>query len=143
MADLFENPMGLMGFEFVEFCHPNPAELDRLFTQMGFTAVAKHRSKQVTLYRQGGINLILNAEPGSFAANFAAAHGPSAPAMAFRVVDAQYAYERALKIGEAAYGRDHATISTIVYSLGLVLKDLGDLAGARAAGRRWPWAPPE
>ena len=60
--------MGTDGFEFVEFCHPEPAELDRLFTQMGFVAVAKHRSKQVTLYRQGGINLILNAEPGSFAA---------------------------------------------------------------------------
>ena len=75
------NPMGTDGFEFVEFCHPNPAELDRLFITMGFVAVATHRSKQVTLYRQGGINLILNAEPGSFAANFAAAHGPSAPAM--------------------------------------------------------------
>src|SRR6187402_1916538 len=93
------NPMGTDGFEFVEFCHPDPAELDRLFTQMGFVAVAKHRSKHVTLYRQGGINLILNAEPGSFAADFAAKHGPSAPAMAFRVVDAKYAYERALSLG--------------------------------------------
>ena len=94
-----QNPMGTDGFEFVEFCHPNPAELDALFARMGFTAVAKHRSKQVTLYRQGGINLILNAEPGSFAARFAEAHGPSAPAMAFRVVDAQYAFERAVKLG--------------------------------------------
>ena len=94
-----QNPMGTDGFEFVEFCHPNPAELAALFTRMGFTAVAKHRSKQVTLYRQGGINLILNAEPGSFAARFAEAHGPSAPAMAFRVVDAQYAFERAVKLG--------------------------------------------
>ncbi len=93
------NPMGTDGFEFVEFCHPDPAELDRLFTQMGFTAVARHRSKNVTLYRQGGINLILNAEPGSFAARFAEEHGPSAPAMAFRVVDAQYAFERAVKLG--------------------------------------------
>jgi 4-hydroxyphenylpyruvate dioxygenase len=94
-----ENPMGTDGFEFVEFCHPDPAELDGLFKTMGFSAVAKHRSKDVTLYRQGDINLILNAEPGSFAADFAAKHGPSAPAMAFRVVDAEYAYNRALSMG--------------------------------------------
>jgi len=93
------NPMGTDGFEFVEFCHPQPAELDRLFTQMGFVAVAKHRSKNVTLYRQGAINLVLNAEPGSFAARFAETHGPSAPAMAFRVVDAQYAFNRAVSLG--------------------------------------------
>ena len=111
------NPMGTDGFEFVEFCHPNPAELDRLFTQMGFTAVAKHRSKAVTLYRQGGINLILNAEPGSFAARFAEAHGPSAPAMAFRVVDAQYAFDRALRLGarpvERSAGPGELRIPTI------------------------------
>lgn len=94
-----ENPMGTDGFEFVEFCHPNPDELDRLFKQMGFSAVAKHRSKNVTLYRQGDVNLVLNAEPGSFAAKFAEEHGPSAPAMAFRVVDAQHAYARALSMG--------------------------------------------
>ncbi|MFL5082522.1 MAG: 4-hydroxyphenylpyruvate dioxygenase [Microvirga sp.] len=94
-----ENPMGTDGFEFVEYCHPDPAELDRLFRQMGFSPVAKHRSKNVTLYRQGDINFIVNAEPGSFAAQFAQAHGPSAPAMAFRVVDARQAYERALALG--------------------------------------------
>src|ERR687894_527770 len=94
-----ENPMGTDGFEFVEFCHPDPNELDRLFKVMGFAPVAKHRSKNVTLYRQGDINFILNAEPESFAAKFAAQHGPSAPAMAFRVVDARHAYERALSLG--------------------------------------------
>jgi 4-hydroxyphenylpyruvate dioxygenase len=94
-----ENPMGTDGFEFVEFCHPEPSELDRLFKIMGFTPVARHRSKDVTLYRQGDVNFILNAEPESFAAQFAAQHGPSAPAMAFRVVDAKHAYERALAIG--------------------------------------------
>ena len=94
-----ENPMGTDGFEFVEYCHPNPEELDRLFKQMGFSAVARHRSKNVTLYRQGDINFVLNAEPESFAAKFAQAHGPSAPAMAFRVVDAKHAYERALALG--------------------------------------------
>jgi 4-hydroxyphenylpyruvate dioxygenase len=94
-----ENPMGTDGFEFVEFCHPDPAELDRLFKVMGFSAVARHRSKNVTLYRQGDVNFILNAEPESFAARFAAQHGPCAPAMAFRVADARRAYERALQLG--------------------------------------------
>ncbi len=94
-----ENPMGTDGFEFVEFCHPDPQQLDKLFKTMGFSLVAKHRSKNVLLYRQGDINFILNAEPESFAAKFAAEHGPSAPAMAFRVVDAKRAYERALSLG--------------------------------------------
>src|SRR5918997_3251324 len=94
-----DNPMGTDGFEFVEFCHPDPGELDRLLKVMGFSAVARHRSKDVTLYRQGDVNFILNAEPESFAARFAAEHGPSAPAMAFRVVDARRAYERALSLG--------------------------------------------
>jgi 4-hydroxyphenylpyruvate dioxygenase len=94
-----ENPMGTDGFEFVEYCHPNPEELDGLFKKMGFSAVARHRSKDVMLYRQGDINFILNAEPESFAAKFAQAHGPSAPAMAFRVVDAKHAFERALALG--------------------------------------------
>lgn len=94
-----QNPMGTDGFEFVEFAHPDPAQLDRLFRTMGFTAVAKHRSKAVTLYRQGGVNFVLNAEPGAFAADFAQKHGPCAPAMAFRVVDAEYAYKRALSLG--------------------------------------------
>jgi 4-hydroxyphenylpyruvate dioxygenase len=94
-----ENPMGTDGFEFVEYCHPQPKKLDSYFRLMGFQPVARHRSKNVTLYRQGDINFVLNSEPGSFAANFAAAHGPSAPAMAFRVVDAKYAYERAISLG--------------------------------------------
>jgi len=94
-----ENPMGTDGFEFVEFCHPDPQVLDRLFRMMGFSLVAKHRSKNVMLYRQGDINFIVNAQPGSFAEQFASQHGPSAPAMAFRVVDAKHAYERALSLG--------------------------------------------
>ena len=94
-----ENPMGTDGFEFVEFCHPDPQILDRLFRMMGFSLVAKHRSKNVMLYRQGDINFIVNAQPGSFAERFASQHGPSAPAMAFRVVDAKHAYERALSLG--------------------------------------------
>ena len=99
MADLFENPMGLMGFEFVEFASPVPGILEPLFEKMGFTLVARHRSKNVLLYRQGEINFIVNREPKSEAAYFAAEHGPSACGLAFRVQDAHKAYGRALELG--------------------------------------------
>ena len=99
MADLFENPMGLDGFEFVEFSSPEPGILEPVFDLLGFAAVARHRSKKVTLYRQGGINFILNEEPGSQAAYFAQEHGPGACGMAFRVKDAHHAYSRALDLG--------------------------------------------
>ncbi len=99
MADLFENPMGLDGFEFVEFAAPDPEHLQRVFHTLGFEAVARHRSKDVTLYRQGDINFILNNEPNSHAYYFAQEHGPSACGMAFRVKDAHAAYARALENG--------------------------------------------
>jgi len=99
MADLFENPMGLDGFEFVEFASPTPGLLEPLFELMGFTAVAKHRSKNVTLYRQGEINFILNEEPNSYVAYFAEEHGPCACGMAFRVEDSHHAYALALERG--------------------------------------------
>jgi len=99
MADLFDNPMGLMGFEFVEFASPTPGVLEPVFERMGFTLVARHRSKDVVLYRQGEINFIVNREPKSVAGYFAAEHGPSACGMAFRVKDAHQAYNRALALG--------------------------------------------
>ena len=99
MTDLFENPMGLDGFEFVEFASPDPGSLGPIFETLGFEAVARHRSKEVTLYRQGGINFIVNEEPASYAAYFAEEHGPSACGMAFRVRDAHHAYNRALELG--------------------------------------------
>ena len=89
------NPMGTDGFEFVEYTAPDPKALGALFVSMGFTAVARHRSKDVTLFRQGDVNFIVNGEPDSFAQAFAKVHGPSACAMAFRVVDAARAYRRA------------------------------------------------
>ena len=99
MSDLFENPMGLMGFEFVEFASPTPNVLEPVFETMGFTLVAKHRSKDVVLYRQGEINFIVNREPKSPAGYFAAEHGPSACGLAFRVKDSHKAYELALARG--------------------------------------------
>lgn len=103
----WENPMGTDGFEFVEYAAPDPIALGELFRTMGFTAIAKHRTKSVTLYRQGEVNFIINAEPNSFAQRFARQHGPSVCAMAFRVKDAKQAYERALELG--AWGFDNHT----------------------------------
>ncbi len=100
----WDNPMGTAGFEFIEYTAPDPAQLGALFEQMGFVAVARHRHKNVTLYRQGGINFIVNAEPDSFAQRFARLHGPSICAIAFRVQDAAQAYRRALELG--AWGFD-------------------------------------
>ncbi|WP_311969835.1 4-hydroxyphenylpyruvate dioxygenase [Pseudomonas baltica] len=99
MTDLYENPMGLMGFEFIEFASPTANTLEPVLAIMGFSKVAQHRSKQVTLYRQGAINIIVNLEPGSPAAYFAAEHGPSVCGMAFRVRNAHFAYKRALELG--------------------------------------------
>ena len=99
MTDLFDNPMGLDGFEFVEFAAPDKSVLENAFTLLGFTEVARHRSKDVSLFRQGGINFIVNREPKSYAAYFAEEHGPSACGMAFRVKDAHKAYTMALEKG--------------------------------------------
>jgi len=95
----WENPMGTEGFEFIEYAAPDPAAMAGVFERMGFRAIARHRHKEVTLYRQGEINFILNADPESFAQRFARLHGPSVCAIAFRVQDAASAYRRATSLG--------------------------------------------
>jgi 4-hydroxyphenylpyruvate dioxygenase len=103
------NPMGTDGFEFVEYAHPEPAKLHALFRLMGFVATAKHKTKQITVYQQGTVSYLVNAEPGSHGFNFVSKHGPCAPSMAFRVVDAKHAYERAISMGaEPADPKDGA-----------------------------------
>ena len=99
MADLFENPLGLDGFEFIEFSAPEKGLLEPVFERMGFSRIARHRSKDVDLWRQGEINLIANYEPKSPAAYFAAEHGPSACGMAFRVKNALVAYDEVIARG--------------------------------------------
>ncbi len=99
MPDIHDNPMGLDGFEFVEFSAPERGQLEPVFEMLGFTRVARHRSKDVELWRQGEINFILNYEPGSPAFYHAQEHGPSACGMAFRVKNAHRAYHRALELG--------------------------------------------
>ncbi|MEJ2410209.1 MAG: 4-hydroxyphenylpyruvate dioxygenase [Novosphingobium sp.] len=96
---LFDNPLGLDGFEFVEFSAPEKGLLEPVFAAMGFTLVARHRSKDVQLWRQGGINLVANYEPRSPAAYFAAEHGASACGMGWRVRDAARAYAEAIERG--------------------------------------------
>ena len=99
----WDNPMGTDGFEFIEYAAPDPQAMGQAFERMGFKAVARHRHKNVLLYRQGEINFIINAEPDSFAQRFARLHGPSVCAIAFRVHDAKAAYERALNLGAWGY----------------------------------------
>ena len=103
-SSAWDNPMGTDGFEFIEYAAPDPVAMGQVFESMGFKAVARHRRKNVTLYRQGEINFIINAEPDSFAQRFARLHGPSVCAIAFRVDDAKSAYERALDLG--AWGHE-------------------------------------
>ncbi len=99
MADLFDNPAGLDGFEFIEFAAPEKGVLEPVFERMGFTRIARHRSKDVDLWRQGDINFIANYEPKSPAWYFAREHGPAACGMGFRVRDAKAAYAHVLEAG--------------------------------------------
>jgi 4-hydroxyphenylpyruvate dioxygenase len=99
VAVLSHNPLGLDGFEFLEFSAPAKGVLEPAFAAMGFRRIARHRSKDADLWRQGEINLIANYEPRSPSAYFAAEHGPSACAMGFRVVDASLAYAAAIERG--------------------------------------------
>ena len=104
------NPLGTDGFEFVEFTAPDAAGIDKLhklFTAMGFSAVAKHRSKDVTLYRQGDINFMINATPYTHFHQFAQAHGPCACAMGWRVKDAKKAYQYAIERGAIPFDAKH------------------------------------
>jgi 4-hydroxyphenylpyruvate dioxygenase len=103
VADLWDNPAGTDGFEFIEYAAPDPRAMGELFERLGFKAIARHRHKNVILYRQGGINFIVNAEPDSFAQRFARLHGPSICAIAFRVRDAKAAHERCIERGAWAY----------------------------------------
>jgi len=93
------NPAGTDGFEFVEFAHPDPAVLRTLFSSMGYSHVANHKSKDVELWQQGDISYLINSDPASFATQFSTEHGPCASAMAWRVADAQLAFKHAVANG--------------------------------------------
>lgn len=93
-----DNPMGTDGFAFVEFAHPRPEALHALFRLLGFAPVARHRTRAITVYRQGDVDYLVNEDPDSQAVAFAAEHGPCAPSMGLRVVDAAHAYRRGLEL---------------------------------------------
>ena len=95
------NPLQLCGFEFIEFVGQD-GTLDAIFRTLGFSQVATHKSKHVSLWRQGGINLILNYQPESYASIFFNQHGPGACAMGFRTHNAAAAYQQALQLGAVA-----------------------------------------
>jgi 4-hydroxyphenylpyruvate dioxygenase len=99
MSNAAENPLGLDGFEFVEFTSPEPGKMIELLERLGFTAYATHPTKDVVRYKQGRTNLLVNREPTGQAAEFRALHGPSASGMAFRVDNARKAYEMAIERG--------------------------------------------
>ncbi len=99
MSQVYDNPMGTDGFEFVEYAAPDPKLLHTLFRNMGFSPVAKHRKRAITLYRQNNINFLVNEEPDSFAADFAKKHGPCAVGFAVRVKDRKKAFSLALDKG--------------------------------------------
>ena len=94
-----ENPAGTDGFEFVEFAHPEPEKLREAFARMGYVHTATHKTKAVELWQQGDITYVLNDEPGSHARGFVEEHGPCAPSMAWRVVDAHHAFSYAVSKG--------------------------------------------
>lgn len=136
-----QNPAGTNGMEFVEFAHENPAELETLFASMGFAPVAKHKTKNITVWRQGDVNYILNAEPNSFGARFVEEHGPCAPSMAWRVVDAKHAYDLAVSKGATPYlGDDKVLDVPTVMGIGGSLLYFVDTYGDTSAyGDEYDW----
>ena len=121
----FENPMGVDGFEFVEFAAPKgrAGELHDLFRRMGFRAVLKHRSRPITVYRQNGVNFLLNEDPESFAADFAAKHGLCACGFAIRFKTPAAAV-LATVLGNGGEAIDHQEASKAVSAP--VVKGIGD-----------------
>jgi 4-hydroxyphenylpyruvate dioxygenase len=121
----FENPMGIDGFEFVEFAAPpgQGGQLHDYFRKMGFSAVLRHRVRAITVYRQGGVNFLVNEDPDSFAADFALAHGPCACGFAIRFGKPA---EQVLKtvLGNGGEAIDHKADTRAVAAP--VVKGIGD-----------------
>ena len=120
----FENPMGIDGFEFVEFASPEPEKLHALFVKMGFSAVARHKTRKITTYRQGDATFLINEDPDSFAAQFAAKHGPSACGFAIRVKKlAEWVRVQALKNGGESFSEPEEITKAVAAP---VIKGIGD-----------------
>jgi 4-hydroxyphenylpyruvate dioxygenase len=122
-----ENPLGLNGFEFVEFTSPDPEGMARQFEQMGFVPSHRHPTKNITRYKQGRINLMLNRDADGRVAQFRNEHGASASAMAFRVADPKAAFDWALTHGGKRTDEDDTVIEGIGGSYLYFIKDGEDL----------------
>jgi 4-hydroxyphenylpyruvate dioxygenase len=96
------NPLNLRGIEFTEFCGPSVATLEQLFLAFGFSKLRRHPVRDITCFRQNDIHFLLNAEARGFTADFARAHGPSICAMGWRVDDAPFAQQEAVRRGARA-----------------------------------------
>ena len=122
----FENPMGIDGFEFVEFAAPagQAQQLHDYFRKLGFVQVARHKTRPISTYRQGDCTFLINEDPDSFAARFAQQHGPSACGFAIRVKKlADWARTQALKNGAEAFdARDELSKAVAAP----VIKGIGD-----------------
>src|ERR687898_1545271 len=93
------NPIGIDGIEFIEFATSQPQALGTVLQRMGFAPVARHRSREVMLYRQGPMNLIVNAHPDALPGMSAPEATPELKAIALRVRDAGHAWAHALAMG--------------------------------------------
>ena len=129
-----DNPAGTDGFEFVEFAHQEPAKLEELFARMGYAKVARHKTKAISVWRQGDINYVINAEPGSHAMKFVDLHGPCAPSMAWRVVDAEHAFKYAVSKGAEPFeGDDKALDVPAIVGIGGSLLYFVDKCGEKGS----------
>ena len=93
------NPLGLDGIEFIEYATPKPQALGQVLEMMGFKPVARHRSREVQLYRQGGLNIVVNGHPADAKGADHGSEAPTISAMALRVRDARAAYHYVLERG--------------------------------------------
>jgi len=98
-----KNPLNLNGIEFVEFSAASPERLHQLFLDLGFSKLAKHKEKNIDLYKQGGITFLLNYEPNSFGDQFHKDHGPSISSMGWRVKNSSDALIEAVSRGARSY----------------------------------------
>jgi 4-hydroxyphenylpyruvate dioxygenase len=139
-----ENPAGTDGFEFVEFAHPDPEELRKVFARMGYALTARHQTRDIELWQQGDVTYVLNNDPTSHARRFVGKHGPCAPSMGWRVADADRALAHAVRMGATAYtGNDRVLNVPAIVGIGGSLIYLIDQYGDENPydGFHWLMAP--
>lgn len=140
------NPVGLDGFEFIEFASADAKILESLMERLGMKEVARHKTKAMRLFRQNDINFVINSEPSSFAMSFAKAHGPCACATGFRVEDAAEAFEVAVQRGGKPYTDEKGKAGwnglPAIYGIGDSLVYFVDKYGDRGEiydEKNWQW----